>query len=64
MLAFCNGGCPKDRFLTTDNGETGLNVLCSAYRSFFRHAAPELERLSAHMKGGRRAGFRPAGPGA
>ena len=64
VLAFCNGGCPKDRFLTTDDGETGLNVLCAAYRRFFRHAAPQLERLSAHMKAGRRLReFRPAGPG-
>jgi uncharacterized protein len=64
VLAFCNGGCPKDRFLTTDDGETGLNYLCAAYRRFFRHAAPELERLSAHMKAGRRLReFRPAGPG-
>jgi len=54
VLGFCNGGCPKDRFLTTADGEGGLNYLCPAYRSFFRHAAPELARLSAHMKAGRR----------
>ncbi len=54
FLSFCNGGCPKDRFLTTAEGESGLNYLCPAYRAFFGHAAPELIRLSAHMKSGRR----------
>jgi uncharacterized protein len=54
VLASCNGGCPKDRFLTTADGEEGLNYLCAAYRRFFRHAAPELERLSAHIRSGRR----------
>lgn len=54
LLAFCNGGCPKDRFLATEEGEGGLNYLCPAYRMFFRHVSPELERLSAHIKAGRR----------
>ncbi|HTX73828.1 MAG TPA: anaerobic sulfatase maturase [Rectinemataceae bacterium] len=70
QLAFCNGGCPKDRFLTTPDGEPGLNYLCAAYRQLFSHVAPELQRLSAHMKAGKRLReFRPSpasvpGPGA
>ena len=60
VVAFCNGGCPKDRVATTADGEPGLNCLCPAYRRFFRHAAPGLTRLSAHMKAGRRLReFRP-----
>jgi uncharacterized protein len=61
VLRFCNGGCPKDRMLATADGEPGLNVLCAAYRRFFLHAMPELTRLSAHIKAGRRLReFRPA----
>lgn len=53
VLEFCNGGCPKDRISTTTDGESGLNYLCEAWRRFFRHARPELERLALHWKAGR-----------
>lgn len=41
----CNGGCPKDRFAKSDNGEEGLYYLCNGLRTFFSHAAPRLKRL-------------------
>ncbi len=47
VLPMCNGGCPKDRFLHTPEGEAGLNYLCAGYKRFFNHCRPFMEQLSA-----------------
>ncbi len=43
----CNGGCPKDRFLRTPDGEPGLNYLCAGFKGFFNHSRPYLARLAS-----------------
>jgi len=49
----CHGECPKHRFLTTADGEPGLNYLCSAYRTFFPHVGPAMEVMVGLLKAGR-----------
>ena len=52
VLPMCNGGCPKDRFSRTSDGEGGLNYLCAGYKRFFSHSRPILERLVPLWKAG------------
>jgi uncharacterized protein len=48
----CHGECPKNRFLTTPDGEPGLNYLCAGYKSFFAHADRSLKILAGLIRRG------------
>lgn len=37
---WCNGGCPKDRFVLSRDGEPGHNYLCAGLFKFFQHVGP------------------------
>jgi len=49
----CNGGCPKDRFIETPDGEPGLNYLCAGYRAFFRHIDRPMRVMASLLRQGR-----------
>jgi len=53
---YCNGECPKHRFMQTPDGEPGLNYLCAGYKAFFRHARPYLGAMAHLLRTGREAG--------
>ncbi|WP_119070815.1 anaerobic sulfatase maturase [Aggregatilinea lenta] len=49
----CNGGCPKNRFITTPDGEPGLNYLCDGYKSFFTHIDGPVRLMASEFMQGR-----------
>jgi uncharacterized protein len=51
----CNGGCPKDRFLLTPDGEPGLHYLCEGYQLFFRHVDTPMRLMATLLRRGRDA---------
>ena len=48
----CNGGCPKDRFTSTPDGEPGLHYLCPSYLSFFQHVDGPMRFMAAQLRSG------------
>ncbi len=52
-LFACNGGCPKHRFMSTPDGEPGLNYLCAGYKRFFKTSAPAMKKMKSLLDAGR-----------
>ena len=48
----CHGGCPKDRFISTPDGEPGLNYLCAGYKDFFHHVDRPMRFMSEQLHRG------------
>ncbi len=46
----CNGGCPKNRFISTPDDEPGLNYLCEGYKRFFTHVGPAMQWMAAALQ--------------
>jgi uncharacterized protein len=49
----CHGGCPRNRFVNTPDGEAGLNYLCAGYKAFFKHINPAMRLMSRLLRQGR-----------
>ena len=48
----CHGGCPKDRFIATPNGEPGLNYLCAGFKEFFHHVDGPMQWMRDQLRQG------------
>jgi uncharacterized protein len=51
----CNGECPKHRFISTPDGEEGLNYLCAGYKMFFNYIDPYMRFMAKELHAGRPA---------
>ncbi len=49
----CHGGCPKDRFALTPDGDPGLHYLCPSYKAFFGHVRSAMTAMCELLSAGR-----------
>ena len=49
----CHGGCPKDRFAVSRDGEPGHNYLCAGLELFFKHTRPAMQAMGRLLQQGR-----------
>jgi uncharacterized protein len=49
----CNGGCPKDRFALSRDGEPSQNYLCAGLELFFTHTRPAMQTMARLLQAGR-----------
>jgi uncharacterized protein len=57
----CWGECPKNRLISTPDGEPGLNYLCAGLKKFFKHAIPEAEQIAKVIRQQRISAIAPQG---
>jgi uncharacterized protein len=57
VLAACQGGCPKHRFVTTSSDEPGLHYLCKGYRKFFLHIRKYCHTMTQLLENGLPASY-------
>jgi uncharacterized protein len=55
VLFACNGECPKNRFIETPDGETGLNYLCAGYKGFFQRVDEPMRYMATLLRSNRPA---------
>ncbi|SAK79508.1 radical SAM family protein [Caballeronia hypogeia] len=52
VRSLCNGGCPKDRFALSRDGEPGQNYLCQGLELFFTRSRPAMEKMAKLFREG------------
>ncbi len=55
VLFACWGECPRNRFISTPDGEPGLNYLCAGYKKFFKHIDAPMRTMASLIRQGRYA---------
>jgi uncharacterized protein len=55
VLFACYGECPRNRFISTPDGEPGLNYLCAGYKLFFNHIDHPMLLMTNLLRQGRYA---------
>ena len=55
VLFACNGECPKNRFISTPDGEPGLNYLCAGYKAFFLRVDESMKIMAMLLRTNRPA---------
>ena len=51
----CHGGCPRERFIKTPEGEPGLNYLCAGYKLFLNYIDRPMRMMADLLSRGRYA---------
>ncbi len=54
-LPMCGGGCLKDRYSLSKDGEPGQYYLCSGLEKFFSHSVPKLRKLLSLQRSGKKS---------